>query len=96
MVEEWTTEEDATLRRPVAQHGTKKWATIAVAAAFGHDSTACERRWRGFLNPQHDSFAFGGASRGGAVEGHALIDTAKAGGGFGVAYYGLYPTPTAL
>ena len=84
----WTPEEDTLLRNLVSKHGkTNKWATIAVEANFGHDSGACEKRWATFANPKLDSFAFGGAAKAGAVEGHELTKTGKPGHGFGLNYY---------
>ena len=88
MPEVWNHEEDKLLRSLVEKHGAKgKWATIAVEAKFGHDSAACEKRYYGFLNPKLDSFAFGGASKGGAVESHVFNGTGHPGNGFGLHYY---------
>jgi len=83
----WTPEHDAKLRELVLKHGKSKWATIAVEAGFGHDSAACEQRYKTFANPKLDAFAFGGASKGGDVNGHVLQATGVPGHGFGMAYY---------
>jgi hypothetical protein len=37
------------------KHGKSKWATIAVEAGFGHDSAACEQRYKTFANPKLDA-----------------------------------------
>ena len=84
----WTPEDDAKLRELVKKYGANvKWATIAVEANFGHDSAACEARYKGFVNPKLNAFAFGGASKGGAVEAHDMTKTGKPGHGFNLAYY---------
>ena len=78
------------MRKLVEKHGAKnKWATIAVEAgeSFGHDRAACEERYLNFVNVKLDSFAFGGASKGGQVEAHILQNTGVPGNGFGMHYY---------
>ena len=69
----WTDEDDKKLRQLAGKHGdANKWATIAVEAAFGHDSASCEKRWRQFVNPKLQVFCFGGKPAGGEVQGQML------------------------
>lgn len=46
----WAQEEDAVLRRSVAQNGARQW-TLAAAALPGRSAKQCRERWVGALDP---------------------------------------------
>ena len=46
----WAPEEDAILRRSVAQYGARQW-TLAAAALPGRSAKQCRERWVGALDP---------------------------------------------
>merc|ERR1711862_59839 len=47
----WSAREDERLKHLVAEHGSKKWATIA-SRLEGRSGLQCSKRWHNHLQPQ--------------------------------------------